>query len=110
MLAVGRLQWDEAVRSAGERFLLPGSILDDDKISSMVHSSGMVVLKFSAPSNPYRKANGMWAFDFFPDGVRTEFAQYPDEKSAQADAQVMSKRWAMDASYSFVSGIEFPLH
>ena len=63
----------------------------------------------SAPSSPYRKSNGMWAFDFFPNGVRTEFAEYPDEASAQTDVEVMLKRWAKDANYSFVSGIEFPL-
>ena len=65
--------------------------------------------RYSGPTDPYRKANGMWAFDVFPNGVRTEFAEYPDEGSVRTDAEVMERRWETDGSYSFVSAIELPL-
>jgi|KBSMisStandDraft_5_1062788.scaffolds.fasta_scaffold07806_5 hypothetical protein len=51
----------------------------------------------------------MWAFDVFPNGVRTEFAEYPDEESVRTDAEVMARRWETDGFYSFVSAIELPL-
>ena len=51
----------------------------------------------------------MWAFDVFPNGIRTEFAEYADEESVRADAEVMARRWEKDASYSFVSAIHLPL-
>ena len=34
----------------------------------------------------------MWAFDVFPNEVRTEFAEYADEDSVRADADVMTRR------------------
>lgn len=65
--------------------------------------------RYSAPTAPYRKPNGMWAFDVFPNGIRTEFAEYTDEDSVRADAEVMARRWEKDGSYSFVSAIDLPL-
>jgi len=51
----------------------------------------------------------MWAFDVFPNGIQTEFAEYADENSVRADAEVMVRRWETDGSYSFVSAIDLPL-
>ena len=66
-------------------------------------------MRYSAPTGPYRKSNGMWAFDVFPNGVRKEFAEYSEEDSVRTDAEVMARRWEKDEGYSFMSAIDLPL-
>ena len=65
--------------------------------------------RYSGPSSAYLKPNGTWSFDVFPHGIRTEFAEYPDEESARADAYVTMRRWQADGSYSFLSTMKLPL-
>jgi len=65
---------------------------------------------FSAPSNPYQKSNGKWTFDVYPNGVPTEFAEYPDLGSARADMDKTTTLYCSNSdSYEFLSGIKLPL-
>ena len=69
-----------------------------------------MTIHFSAPSNPYQKSNGRWTFDVYPNGVPTEFAEYPDLKSARADMEKTTALYCSNSdSYQFLSGIKLPL-
>ena len=60
----------------------------------------MSVVRYSAPTNPFPKPNGMWAVDHFPKGVRTEYGEYPDEKTAQKVFEILTSAWlANDPAY-----------
>jgi len=64
-------------------------------------------VKYSAPTNPFPKANGKWAVDHFPKGIRTEFGEYPDRERAQQAYQTVTSRWETnDPIYIVPSGIE----
>jgi hypothetical protein len=42
----------------------------------------------------------MWAVDHFPKGVRTEYGEYPDEKTAQKVFEILTSAWlANDPAY-----------
>ncbi|HMD20387.1 MAG TPA: hypothetical protein VKH40_08700 [Alloacidobacterium sp.] len=46
-------------------------------------------VKQPGPTLAYKKNNGMWTFDIFPNGSRREAGDYPDEAAA--------KEWSVKA-------------
>lgn len=65
---------------------------------------------YSAPSNPYQKANGKWTFDVYPKGVPTEFGEFSDLASARADLDKTTELFVnFGETYAFLDGIKLPL-
>jgi hypothetical protein len=49
--------------------------------------------KYSGPTNPFKKPNGKWTVEHFPNGFRTEYGEYPDLHAAQKAFEVLAASW-----------------
>jgi hypothetical protein len=50
------------------------------------------------PDYPRQKANGVWVFDIYPNGVKKEIGDFPDEETAVAKWHAALKIWEANGS------------